>query len=498
MSLELWLRPWALLTGNDYRIKLDAAPSATGAAFIDVPDDHAAPLYIFAKTAKPPTVDGRDDNLETHAVFTSDKTRHPLWLIPFFAQPSRSCQLALPRGPLHLRWPAAPVPLAANAEPKTPQEQAAKDLMARVEAVWGRLRDVETALRDPLDVWSRVAQNWLAEEEAREPEMSVIVRQASLLKRTLDMLEKTPRRILRRTHEMTPLGRVQELDRRALLWLVRQPGETLAERAGPSQRIRAVARHRNYDTLENRVLRSYADLARSVARDYTERNKRATHSRRVASVRSFAKQCRRIEHKLADEMQVRLARPDVIPNFVLQSNPQYREIWKAWQDLLSDRKKRDEMWRWQARSFEEFCAVAVMVALQTLPGARLIAASPLTFREEQQRGRWLDHDNPLGVFHLAEQDLVLEVQHRPRGMAAVQQDFGAPLWLRVGDLNDSKAFLRRIAVWQLASPKGGLISPPRASPGSRSARMNGRNFVAPRSASTGITSAWRTAAKRRS
>ena len=57
-----------------------------------------------------------------------------------------------------------------------------------------------------------------------------------------------------RAEEASPLG------------LVRQPGETLAERAGPSQRIRAVTRHQNFDTLENQVLRSYAELARSVAR----------------------------------------------------------------------------------------------------------------------------------------------------------------------------------------------------------------------------------------
>jgi hypothetical protein len=56
-----------------------------------------------------------------------------------------------------------------------------------------------------------------------------------------------------------PVGRVQEIDRRAMLWFARQPGETLADRAGDDQRVLAVAREENFDTLENRVLSECLD-----------------------------------------------------------------------------------------------------------------------------------------------------------------------------------------------------------------------------------------------
>lgn len=67
---------------------------------------------------------------------------------------------------------------------------------------------------------------------------------------------------------MIPLSRVQEIDRKAMPWLIRQPGETIAERGGNRQRIQAVAREENFDTLENRVLLSYARLAGVIAREY--------------------------------------------------------------------------------------------------------------------------------------------------------------------------------------------------------------------------------------
>jgi len=64
---------------------------------------------------------------------------------------------------------------------------------------------------------------------------------------TLDLLDRAPPH-LARTHRMIPLARVQEIDRRAMTWLVRQPGETTAERAGNRQRISAIAREENFDT----------------------------------------------------------------------------------------------------------------------------------------------------------------------------------------------------------------------------------------------------------
>jgi len=69
--------------------------------------------------------------------------------------------------------------------------------------------------------------------------MDIIVRHARLLPPTLDVLDRAPRR----THEMIPLARAQEVDRRAMMWLIRQPGESIAERAGPESLAVAVRVH---------------------------------------------------------------------------------------------------------------------------------------------------------------------------------------------------------------------------------------------------------------
>jgi hypothetical protein len=110
------------------------------------------------------------------------------------------------------------------------------------------------------------------------------------------------------------------------------------------------------------------------------------------------------------------ATADAAPNFVLQNNANYRKVWDAWVDLLRRGRIVDDLWRWQARSWEEFCALALMVALQSIPSARAIATSPLEFREEQEQGCWVRHVNPLAVIFLPEQNITVEVTARRGGI----------------------------------------------------------------------------------
>ena len=148
------------------------------------------------------------------------------------------------------------------------------------------------------------------------------------------------------------------------------------------------------------------------------------------------------------------AKADATPNFVLQNNVNYRKIWDAWIELLKRRRILDELWRWQARSWEEFSALALVVALQSIPGARLIATSPLVFREEQEQGCWLRHVNPLAVFFLPDQDVTVEVTYGAPG-GRILRMFGAPIWLRFGRIGDN-TFLLRWAVWPIWHAKGSL------------------------------------------
>jgi hypothetical protein len=139
---------------------------------------------------------------------------------------------------------------------------------------------------------------------------------------------------------------------------------------------------------------------------------------------------------------------------VLQTNPNYRKIWDSWRELLKRRRILDDLWRWQTRSWDEFCALVIVVALQSIPGARPIATSPIVFRDEQERGCWIENVNPLAVLFLPEEAVTIEVSYRMRG-GSVLSKFGAPIWLRLGKV-DNNAFLQRWAVWPVWDASGGL------------------------------------------
>lgn len=448
-EIELWLRPWALV---DLK-RRHRRPLASGSTAIV--DRNRAGLWLYVPEGTRAGPAGLTKLGEPVSGFSTDNGR-TLLVLPLPLRHSTGLTAPTATGTTKLSWHSAPERPSRNHDPQTAGEEAARRLMLRAEAVWDRLRDVETALADPANLWEELRKRWTEEDNDVPPRMDLIVHHATALSRTLDELDRTPRRILRRTNQQVPISRVQELDRRAMTWLVRQPGETLAERAGDRQRLLAVTREENFDTLENRVLRAYAELARHVARNYLDRNRTKALSNRARKVKDFERRCKRLAHDLADR-GVRLAEAGVTPNFVLQHNPRYHAIWEGWQELLKHDRIFDELWQWQARSWEEFCTLAVMVALVSVPGARLIASAPLSFLDEQRRGTWTDHDNPLGVFHLPSSGIVVEVRYRMANPDVRLRDFGAPIWVRIGRVGDAQAFLTNLAIWPVWDIEGGLV-----------------------------------------
>lgn len=438
--LQLWYRPWAGLSESRRHYMTDGGvpvPLEAGACWL-----HSDPPALV--------------RIGDHA----EPGRAESWLVPGVTavpqplRPTRPLRVLVDGTSFWLDASALPVRPEEDLDPENDSESLrAKGLLDRVKSVWARLRDVEATLEDPAQMWRQLQALWLDDAARANPEMDIIVRHARLLPPTLDVLDRAPRRILRRTHEMVPLARVQEVDRRAMMWLIRQPGESIAERAGFRQRIQAVAREESFNTLENRVVLSYARMAHVVAREYRDRHV-AIQGPRVARVRRYGGRCRTLERDLRVR-GVFEAGADVMPNFVLQNDARYRAVWDAWHELLRRRRILDELWRWQVRSWEEFCALVVVIALQSRPGARPIAISPIVFREEQQEGCWIEHINPLAALFLPEAGVVVEVTYRsPRGR--VLAPFGAPIWLRLGRI-DSDAFLSRWAIWPIWHADGGLM-----------------------------------------
>lgn len=450
MNPELWLRPWAR-SRSEHRRTLDV-----GGGLIDAPEVHRAPLWVYQPAGRL-SVDGQTQDAELHPGFTREGEARTLSLLPLPLRRGQEMELTWRGGRARLRFPQALDRPRSSLIAQTEDERAAHSLMLRAEMVWDRLRDVEIALGDPARLWEELSRRWMGQHQDAPPQMDVIVEHARSLHRTLDDLGRRPRHVLRRTHARTPIARVQEFDRRSMLWLARQPGETLAERAGDEQRVLAVVRYESVDTLENRVLRAYAELASYRARDYLERNSTRRLTRRAMLVEGFGQRCKRLSQNLK-ERGVTLVEPGVTPNFVLQQNWAYRSIWDGWLELLRQERRRDDLWRWQQRSWEEFCGLAAMVALSEYPGARIVATAPLDFREEQRHGSWVRHDNPLGVVHLPRTGIVAEVRSRMAAPERWLSDHGATVSVRIGRVGDALGFLATVPIWPVWDVHGGLVA----------------------------------------
>lgn len=330
-------------------------------------------------------------------------------------------------------------------EQETPEEAEARACLRRMNEVLARVQELGEALDDPLNVWSRLREAWERAENEEDPRMAEIVRQAREVLPQLRDLEPRIRRVLRRARERISLDRVQEMDRASMRWLVRQPGRTIAERAGASQRILATVRRENFDTPENRVVHAYTLLASEVAREWMREHPKAKASRRYGQVDALAKFCRAFS-QLLESLDVRIAEAGITPNYVLMQDPGYNRIYEAWKRLLREQIILDDLWAWQAETWTDFSVLAIVLALNELDDAELIAQSPILWRSEATLGRWFDQDRPIAVFWLKSLGRIVEVQARPEAPGTLLGFARAHVALRITDTSRTE-LPRRVAVW---------------------------------------------------
>ncbi|WP_406872602.1 hypothetical protein WHT83_24080 [Aminobacter sp. P9b] len=345
-------------------------------------------------------------------------------------------------GPARVNFPVRP---RGQKEAETPEEENSRELLRRMNEVLARVQELGESLEDPLHVWPRLRQAWERAENEEDPRMAEIVRQAQAIMPKLKALEPRIRRVLRRTRELTPLSRVQEMDRASMLWLVRQPGRTIAERAGASQRILATVRHENFDTPENRVVHAYTRLAFDVSREWMREHPRAKMSRRYGQVETYSRFCRAFARMLED-LDVSVAETGVTPNYVLMQDPNYRAVYEAWRRLLEEEKVLDDLWAWQAETWTDFAVLAIVLALDEVEEAELIAQSPVVWRSEATLGRWFEQDRPIAVFWLKGIGRIVEVQSRPEVPGPLLPLARAHVSLRITDIKRNE-MPRRVAVW---------------------------------------------------
>lgn len=338
-----------------------------------------------------------------------------------------------------------PVRPRRGQEPNDESEIRGADALRRMNEILARIQELEEALEEPGEVWSRLRAAWKRAESEEDPRMAEIVRQAREIRPTLKDLQMRIRRVLRRHRELTPLDRVREMDRASMVWLSRQPGSTVAERAGPEQRILATVRKENFDTLENRVLHAYARLAADAAREWMREHPRARESARYALVGSFRKTCRSLTAFLA-ELDISVAPAGVTPNYVLMQDAAYRRVHDGWVRLLMRKRALDDLWAWQAETWTDFAVLAVTLAIDELDEAELIAQSPIDWRAEAVTGRWFDQDRPIAVFWLRETGRIVEIHARPEHPGELLTAAQAHVALRITDPDRNKV-PQRVPIW---------------------------------------------------
>jgi len=261
--------------------------------------------------------------------------------------------------------------------------------------------------------------------EVSEPRMALIVLIATRIHHTLRMTLTGLRKVLVRERLMLPAGKVSETDQACLLWYIRQPGETMAQKATANrQALLGITRKESYDTLENRVLKDF--LRRSIieSKRYLDtevgNNPTLLESKRAKQVRSYRNLCASLKRVPYLE-GVQKPPPALLPNYVLQNDHRYRQVWQFYVRLLRREDEEDCMWDWQSRTWADVARFLVNAALYDLTRSTLkgtagslileeLFTSAVHLLREQHLGSRLMPGSEPGPF---------VVRHRRNGSSAV-------------------------------------------------------------------------------
>ena len=238
--------------------------------------------------------------------------------------------------------------------------------------------------------WRDAKKVWIdpGRSEARMALIAKLAQEADLA-RTLRSIGRAPRRVLERVRVDTAVARIQELDAHCIRDYVRRPGVTVAEKAGPRQRLLGVRRRETERTLENRVTSWTLERITQRAVAYSRQNAQflAARSARVLGVRRFG----RLAHALARSEGLEQASPrglqhPVQPNYTLQMDARYRIVYRAYRRLIREKWVLDDAWSWQQALWADSVRQLTFSYLDDL----LVAPYPsqLYCRREPDRGTW--------------------------------------------------------------------------------------------------------------
>lgn len=182
---------------------------------------------------------------------------------------------------------------------------------------------------------------------AETPPRRLIVHIALNCTEEVRLIAAGMRRVLSRERVITPICRAQQIDTHCMRWLMMQPGRTTLEKAGTRQRIMAVVRREQFDTLENRVFKDFVLRCKRLAADYLqilpEKFKNGEYKEAVA-VKSLEIACDRV--MALPELSQITALPNLPqPNYVLQQDAKYSKIWKMYLKVVEWLRVAEKLWQ---------------------------------------------------------------------------------------------------------------------------------------------------------
>ena len=207
--------------------------------------------------------------------------------------------------------------------------------------------------------WQAVFDEWL-KEGGDAPKMALIVKLAGRkeLISSLATIAKQPRRILQRVRTQVPLHRVREMDSACIRDYARRPGITMVEKAGSKQRILALVREEIFNTLENQVALWVARQLIQLGQNYLglyDLSSSDPKSQRILSVKSLMQWSHQWVNDLQNLGIGNLTNPPHAPNYSLQFDENYRQVWKAYAEIRKQLKVLDEAWTWQRVMWGNTC-----------------------------------------------------------------------------------------------------------------------------------------------
>ena len=283
-------------------------------------------------------------------------------------------------------------------------------------------------------MWSEVIDflNKLKDESAVQPRMAIIVRIAQEFRKRLPDIVMAARRILLRERELVPIHQIQESDTNCLRWYIRQPGVDMATKAGHKQRLLGVVRRETCNTLENKVLKDFLFRCSIEALRYLQSDVSSQHmqSSRAIVVKSFKNICNTYSLNPIFE-GVSKPSPGVQPNYVLQNDIRYRDVWNWYCKLLKHENAEDNLWDWQTRTWNDVMRLLIGAALElqhvqtkTRLGIRdgfifePLVNAPFNLTVEQEMGCRLVADSLPGPFQITrivngkhKEKMILELVH---------------------------------------------------------------------------------------